>query len=274
MYRFLRTPKWIAFTIGILAVMALMLFAARWQWHRYEFKRDRNAAVVQRTKEPEVAVTALLKLGAPFTAVKPDEWRTVTATGTYEADQQVIIRDRSQNGQGGSHVVTPLLLSDGSVLLVNRGFIDIRVATPPAPATGPVTVLGRLRPTQTRGSIGPRDPATGHLDALVRLDVARLAQQIPQPVLPGYVELIAQQPSLTASDPAPIPLPDNDNGPHLSYMVQWIIFTICAAVGWAIVVRRTAKQNAKERAALLSGGESGSNDAGLVAQGGRLDGSA
>jgi surfeit locus 1 family protein len=159
--------------------------------------------------------------------------------------------------------------------LVNRGFIDIRVATPPAPPAGAVTVVGRLRPTQTRGSIGPRDPTTGHLDALVRLDVARLGQQLAQPVLPGYVELLAQQPGLGSTDPALIPLPDNDNGPHLSYMVQWIIFTICAAVGWGIVVRRTAKQNVKAAASseLLSD-EGGAHDAGLVRQGGRLDGSA
>ncbi|MCU1345846.1 MAG: hypothetical protein JWL70_2112 [Acidimicrobiia bacterium] len=273
-YRFLRTPKWIAFTLGILALMVLMLFAAQWQWHRYEFKRDRNHAVVERTKRPPVPAADLLKLGAPMNAVKPIEWTPVSATGSYEADQQVIVRDRSQDGRGGSHVVTPLLLADGSVLLVNRGFIDISVTSPPAPPSGAVTVVGRLRTTQTRGAIGPRDPATGHLTALARLDVARIAQQLSQPVRPGYVELTAQQPAVKASDPALIPLPDGDLGPHLSYMVQWIIFTGCAAVGWGIVVRRTAKRDAKLAAEpALLGGESGAHDAGLVRQGSGHDGS-
>jgi len=278
-YRFLRTPKWIGFTIGIATLMALMLFAARWQWHRYEFKRDRNAAVTARTKLPPLPVAAVLPLTASMNAVKPNEWRPVSATGTYEADQQVIIRDRSQDGQGGYHVVTPLQLADGSVLVVNRGFLDINETTPPPPPSGPVTVVGRLRTTQTRGSIGPRDPATGHLQAMVRLDVARLAKQIPHPVFPAYVELVTQQPAQGVNDPLPIPVPDDDNGPHLSYMIQWIIFTGCAAVGWGIVVRRTAKQSIKAEARAQAaepspGPDGGTDDASLVSQGGRLDGSA
>jgi surfeit locus 1 family protein len=246
-YSFLRKPRWIGFTIGILAVMALMLVAARWQWHRYQFKHDRNAEVSLRSKIPGQPVSGLVHPGEPSEIGTTLEWRNVTATGSYLGDKQVLVLNRSFEGLGGSHVITPLRLADGSILLVNRGWVDAtQKQAPPAP-TGSVTVLGRVRPTQTRGSFGPHDAADGVLTQMARVDVARLSQQLDSPTLPIYVELIRQQPGLGADAPRLIPEPDRDDGPHLSYMVQWIIFTICAAVGWVIVVKRTARQRERDR---------------------------
>jgi surfeit locus 1 family protein len=82
----------------------------------------------------------------------------------------------------------------------------------------------------------------GVLTEFVRVDVARIARQLQGPVLPAYVELTAQLPAVIDSDPTPLPPPDPDLGPHLSYAGQWLIFTGCAAAGWLIVVRRTARK--------------------------------
>ena len=54
------------------------------------------------------------------------------------------------------------------------------------------------------------------------------------------VQVISSDP---ADDPSltPAPLPDiTDEGSHLSYAVQWLIFAICVAVGWVIAVRCSA----------------------------------
>ncbi len=38
-----------------------------------------------------------------------------------------------------------------------------------------------------------------------------------------------------------MPLPAlDDDGPHLSYAIQWFVFTICAGAGWWLAVRRSA----------------------------------
>ena len=52
--------------------------------------------------------------------------------------------NRSQGGRAGDNVVTPLLLDDGRVLLVARGFVPLDNEWSPAP-TGDVTIEGRLR---------------------------------------------------------------------------------------------------------------------------------
>ena len=41
--------------------------------------------------------------------------------------------------------------------------------------------------------------------------------------------------------PIPIPPPEQDDGPHLAYAGQWVLFSACAVGGWIIVVRRRAR---------------------------------
>jgi surfeit locus 1 family protein len=106
-----------------------------------------------------------------------------------------------------------------------------------------VTVDGRVRPSQLRGLIGPRDPATGRLTAFARVDIARIGQQITAPLLPAYLELTSPAPS--GDLPRLVPPPELDDGPHLSYALQWFSFTLMAAATWWLMLRRSAKAATK-----------------------------
>ncbi|NDD86832.1 MAG: hypothetical protein EBZ45_03805, partial [Actinobacteria bacterium] len=50
--------------------------------------------------------------------------------------------------------------------------------------------------------------------------------------------------STPSDDPrlAPVAEPTLSSGPHLSYTVQWILFSICAIAAWALLVRRALHQ--------------------------------
>ena len=79
-----------------------------------------------------------------------DEWRVVSATGSYDTDDTVIVRYRTRDGASGIDVVVPLVTADGTALLVDRGWMptDNRGAGPndvPSPPEGEVTVLGWVR---------------------------------------------------------------------------------------------------------------------------------
>ena len=82
----------------------------------------------------------------------------------------------------------------------------------------------------------------GTLTALARADIARLQQQTAYPLLPFYVELESSTPA-DAGGPTPIPLPDLDDGPHLSYAFQWFIFATLAVIGWVVVVRKSGRDH-------------------------------
>jgi cytochrome oxidase assembly protein ShyY1 len=248
-FRFLLKPRWLILTALVLVLVVVMINLALWQVRRLDERRDRNALIEARQVEQPIAVEQLLRVDEPIADARREaEWRTVEATGTYDAAAEVLIRNRSLDSAPGYHVVTPVVLPDGTALLVNRGWIPIgdqpgvapAVAPPP---TGQVTVIGRTRGSQERGAIGPTDPADGTLAQLARVDVARIDQQVPYRLLPAYVELIDQQPAPSQPLPRLLPPPELDDGPHFAYAVQWCIFTVLAVVGWVVLVRRQVLQD-------------------------------
>lgn len=238
------------FTLFAATCIAIMVPLGLWQLRRLDWRKAQNAQVrASLTAEPVGLESATLGHAPSSEETLSDyltyglkQWSVVSAKGEYLADEQIVIKNRSQSDLNGFHVLTPLRLNDGRVLLVNRGFVaeNQTVARPP---TGSVEVVGRIRPTQTRGWIGPRDPATGHLDEMVRVDVKRIAAQLGNDsggVFPFYLELTRQPPGATT--PTLIPPPELDNGPHLGYAIQWFSFSIAAGVGWWLILRRKLKR--------------------------------
>ncbi len=224
-----------------------MASACLWQIDRMNEKQDRNDRVRARTALATEPVESLVPSAAGDAGLGDLEYRTVSATGTYQADQEVLVRSRSVNGAPGSWVLTPLLLDDGRGVVVNRGWIPNNGRLEAVPAEqaapeGPVTVTGLVRLTETRGRFGSQDPPTGVLTNLARADIARLDAQVPEDLLPVYVQLTDQDPAVTPTDPGPLAVAALDGGPHLSYAVQWAIFTTIALVGYPLILRRRARE--------------------------------
>jgi cytochrome oxidase assembly protein ShyY1 len=241
MYRFAFRPKWLLFHLLVVVLVVVMVNLGIWQLHRLQGKQAFNAEVRSRAAMPVVAfdqaVTDQIDTLADGRLV---EWRTVTVQGTYLADEQVLVINRSQDGVPGEDVVTPLQMASGELVLVNRGFVGDTDAVP-APPTGVVQVTGRLRSTEKRTFGGLTDPANGDLTELQRLDIKRLTEQLPGPVAPVYVALLSTD-HASAGDPVPVPDPELDEGPHKSYMIQWFFFSLCAIVGWVLALRRSAQR--------------------------------
>lgn len=258
-WRFALRPKWIIRHLAVAALVVAMVQLGFWQLRRLDEKREHKALVEARQDMPVADVRDVV----PAEAVVGDEgvdqvlYRSVTATGTFADGDTAVVENRTYNGTSGAWILTPLRLDDGSAVVVNRGFIGFdregAIVPPPAPA-GTVTVGGLLFPSQQRGRIGPTDPAEGKLDVLKRVDLDRLEAQVDYPVLPAYVQLVESDPGeAPAADDAPaiVPLgpPEPDEGPHLSYAVQWFIFTTIAAGGYVLLLRRVARDHGKDLAA-------------------------
>ncbi len=244
MYRFLVRPKWIGFHLLIVVGIVTMINLGLWQLRRLEQRQAFNANVEARyDAEPLPINTALGSVDDPKTV----EWQPVNASGAYLPDEQLRIVNRSQNGRAGDNIVTPLLLDDGRILLVNRGFVPLDDEVPDAPS-GPVDVTGRLHPSQERRGVQLSDPAEGDLTEAQRIDIPRLAPQLPGDVVPVYIDLISSSPAEGPGAPAPVAAPELGEGNHLSYAVQWLIFTICVAVGWVLAVKRSIRTHRQQLA--------------------------
>ncbi len=235
-YRFLLRPKWIAFHLLCIAVIAGMVWAAFWQLRRYheheQFKQEVNA----RTNAQVVPFASLIGTGSPADL----QWRRVQVTGTFVPDRQFEVVNIGQDGASGHDAVNGLQLADGSVLVVNRGFA-VGADTLPAPPSGEVTMVGRIRTSQSPGLGQATDDGTQHLTQIRRVDLTALRQQFTQTVQPVFLDWMEYQPVPAVSDGlAPVAFPDLDGGPpHLSYTVQWFIFSIAVIVGWVLAVRKS-----------------------------------
>jgi cytochrome oxidase assembly protein ShyY1 len=240
MYRFLFTPRWLGFHLLVAFVIVLMVNLGFWQLRRLDERKAFNAEVTSRVDLPPQPLDDVLVTGGDPDAL---EWRSVTATGTYLPDEQFVVVNRSQGGLAGNMVVTPMALADGRILLVERGFEPLGQGlgtSAPAPS-GSVEVLGRLRPSETRYTGQLSDTSSGELTEAQRVDIPRLTAQLPGPPVPMYLELTASRPAEAGPYPQPVTLPELTEGPHLSYAVQWFIFSIAVVVGWVLAVRKSIR---------------------------------
>jgi surfeit locus 1 family protein len=258
-WRFARRPSWIIRHVLVVALVATMIGFGLWQLRRLDERRDQNALIAARMAEAPAAAADVVPAGAAIGSeeIEAVRYRPVVATGRYEHDDTVVVDNRSYNGAPGGWVLTPLRLDGGGAVVVNRGFIGFTregTLVPPAPPEGAVTVEGLVFPSQQRGRFGGTDPAEGRLEVLARADIGRLSQQLDYDVLPAYVQLRASDPAEAPAGPdqpevIALPEPALDAGPHLSYAVQWFIFSTIGIVGYPLILRRVAEQEGRERAA-------------------------
>jgi surfeit locus 1 family protein len=251
-YRFALRPRWVLSHLFVVVLVVVMVNLGFWQLRRLDERRDRNRVVETRTAEPVQPVEEVVAPDDPFAVGGEVAYRQVRAEGTYAANEEVLVRSRSLEGAPGSWVLTPLLLDDGSALVVNRGWVPNSGTLREVPASArapsdPVSVTGLLRPTETRSGLGPTDPATGELSTLARVDLGRLADQVEPDLLPVWLQLTEQRPPPDRQAPRPLPPLSLDEGPHLGYAVQWFCFSAIAVVGYPLVLRRVARERTGRR---------------------------
>lgn len=257
MYRFLLRPMWILFHLVVAAAIVAMVLLGFWQLDRLDERKAFNSAVIERSEQAPLPLGDVLDdIAAGDLATDEAEWLPVTATGQY-LPEQIVEFNQSQGGRAGENVLSALLLDDSDVtVIVNRGFITLGTPVPDAPATA-VTVTGLIRDSEVRTRGGLTDADDGPVAEVRRVDIPRIAPQLPGEVAPVYVQLVAAEPALTPSDPKPIVRPELDNGPHLSYAIQWFIFATCVAIGWVLAVRRSIRSRRRAAQSAAAGTDAG-----------------
>ncbi len=253
-------------TVLVLAWAAWRL--GEWQFHRLEDRQERNAIIERNEVAPPVDVSEVMVLDdAPAAA---DQWRRVTATGTYAVDDTVVVRYRTREGAPGVDVVVPLVLADSTSVLVDRGWFatDNRGATPddvPAPPPGEVSIEGWVRLNGTGDSTAVDEQSTRAINSY------RIADALDREVRVGFVDLRSESPG--PADPlSPLELPELDSGPHFFYGLQWWFFGLLALFGFGYLVydesrggrgqvRGTRRVDPASQKAQHPGGESGDDSA-------------
>ena len=166
------------------------------------------------------------------------KWTPVTMTGTYLSEDELLVRNRPYNSGPGFEVLTPLRLADGSVFIVDRGGLptgreqDSPDHIPPAPA-GEVTVTARLKPGEP--TLPGRSAPAGQI-ATIQLD--DIAAMLDEPTYTGAYGLMVSENPSPSERPLAATKPARDEGPHLSYAFQWLVFALFGFFGVAYGLRQ------------------------------------
>lgn len=227
-WRFLLTRRWVLFALVVVLLCYAAWWLGQWQFHRLEDRKESNAVVRANEDREPAPVTDVLSPDAEVG--EDDEWRQVTATGEYDAEQTVLVRYRTRDGQSGVDVVVPLVTADGTALLVDRGWMRTEnqgsgTVDVPEPPVGEVTVEGWVRADATGDSTAVDDHSTRAISS------EEIGPAIGHPVFGGFVELRSED-GRPADGLEPVELPELDNGPHFFYGLQWWFFGLLAIVGF------------------------------------------
>lgn len=234
--RLASSRRWLGW-LGLTTLLALVCVGlAQWQWQR----RLEAVAEIRVVAANWDAVPVPLAEALPDTgALDPElEWQLVDLEGEYLIDEQLLVRTRPLNGRPGFEVLTPLLLDDGTVFVVDRGWLPVGSAQDspdvvPAPPAGRVTVLVRLKPGEP--TIAGRGAPEGQIATIHLPDVARRIDA--GEVVTGAYGLLDSESPAPATRPVAASRPVPDEGSHLSYTFQWYVFALLGFIGYGWALR-------------------------------------
>jgi surfeit locus 1 family protein len=217
-------PPWWAWLLTGAGVSGALLLGS-WQLQRAEDKRALLADYLAAQTEAPVPLGAQTPAGARPLAVN--------ATGTYDVQRQLLLDNQSLRERPGYHVWTPLRLEDGSLVLVNRGWVAQFAdrAVPPALAApaGVVELRGLWR-ALPRAGLATAAPACQAVQRFPHFVVypqrAELACVLGEPVADGVLLLDPRAEGGFAREWSFAELIPPER--HVGYAVQW--FAIAVAI--------------------------------------------
>lgn len=232
-----RWSGWLALVIVFSVACALL---SNWQFSRREEALAAMAQVAKNYDATPVDIDQVAKLNS-FDQI--NQWRPVKLEGHYLVGNAVLVRNRPLDGQPGFLELVPFQLTDGRLIAIERGWIasDDTYLAPKhysLPSDKNQVVIARLRPAEpTLDRSAPAGQiATINIPALVR------AEGVKDRIFSKLYGRVTSESVPVSVNPKPLAKPELDEGNHLSYALQWIMFALMAiaALYWGIKKEREA----------------------------------
>ena len=238
--RVLVSRRWWLATMLVFLGMAGLAQLGVWQLDRLEWRRGMNTQTLARLNTSPVAVTG--------DTVWESDWhdRKAVARGVFDYRSQVGIKNRFYKEEAGIHLLTPMRLEgSGQILMVDRGWIpQAWIAgnwSEYDEGTGLVEVWGLL---QDANPYPPDTDIDASPDRLYhREDLALLGRVLDMDVAPMFLLLQPVEedaPGWPRRQSKDLHLSE---GNHLSYAIQWFLFSLILGVGYVLMVRKRTRRS-------------------------------
>lgn len=214
-----------------MLIVAGFLALGTWQVERRSWKLDLIERVELRVHAPPVQAPG--PDAWPQVSAASDEYRHVQASGVFIGDTDTFVQAATERG-AGFWVLTPLRLADGSVLLVNRGFVPPEARTHVARPAGPVTVSGLLRLSEPGGGFLRRNDAAANRWYSRDVQAIAAARGLTR-VAPYFVDADADADAAPSAGAASGTWPVGGltviafHNSHLVYAITWYTLALMAA---------------------------------------------
>lgn len=225
--------RWLVWFVlaSVFAVACWLL--SQWQLARLAQVKGEIALVNANYNALPVTVDEL-----PKHANRKNEYLPFALTGSYVAGSILLVRNQPLNGQPGFEQFAAFQIKKSHVVFIDRGWLSTgnsqdRPDLVPVLPSGEITLVGRLRlNSPNKMDSAPRGQISHSSAAMAGKKLNLITHSYYQAF---YLQLDTEN-GQTLSIPKHLDAPTADEGNHLSYAFQWVIFALLAfaALGWAI----------------------------------------
>lgn len=230
--------RWIRWGALVLVFVVSAGALSAWQLDRRSERVAQIQLVVDnydRLPVPLSAVTWLAPDGSPAA----QEWVPVEITGSYIEGTERLVRNRPLAGRAGFLQLAAFRLSDGRVLIIERGWLPTGSDGGMPEQAFAISSADRIAIVRLR--TGERsDPAASENGSVAAINLEYFASEFSpngQVIEAFYGRLAAETPP-DLSYPIAMPKPNLNEGNHLSYALQWLLFGLLAIVALVWAIRR------------------------------------
>ncbi|MGI9371068.1 MAG: SURF1 family protein [Hyphomicrobiales bacterium] len=210
--------------VSICALVSLVILGAlgTWQLQRLAWKEGIIAEIEQKQEAPAIDMAqALVK----FDAGKDINLTKVEMRGQYEHGRELHLYSL-RDGRQGWRIITPMILPDGKLVLVDRGYVPDELKSPGARSaglpTGDVTVTGNVRlHKEEKGAFTPdNEPEANKWFWYDRTNMlAQVGDKMNLPSVPFFVQL--SLPDHQGEWPQAVPVSVRISNSHFGYALTW-----------------------------------------------------
>lgn len=222
----------IRLTLGALLLTGLFISLGQWQLHRADVKRDMLTTFeTQQQVQPLTWDTTMLI---------PKAYQRIALQGQY-APSYFLLDNQYANHQWGYHVLSPLKLVDGTIIIVDRGWVAGELTRQHFPEiTTPQTlqtITGHVYYPRHNRLIGhvPFTALSQGAWLIAEFDKKGLAKMLHAPVLPFIIRLDSRAPDGFYRQWEIVTLPPMR---HMGYAFQWFALALTTLVGWFFLLRK------------------------------------
>jgi cytochrome oxidase assembly protein ShyY1 len=232
------TRRWLGYLAFAVVFAIACGFLSAWQASRGNDAVAANALLDKNFNSQPLPLQSVIPGLTSFRA--DQEWLRVTVSGSYLPKEQLLVRNRPTDAGPGFEVLTPLRLADGSVFIVDRGWVptgnkqDRPDYVAPAPS-GTVVATVRLRPSEPKTDAGSF--SGGEIGTIA---LGEVQARTGGAVYTGAYGILDSQTPVGAAGLTPVVTsePTQDEGLHWSYMIQWVLFALIGFFGLFYAVRQ------------------------------------